>query len=200
MLGSWTKLYTCERKILSKRLRGRNRAPLQLPSSEKFIFSYCCLSLNDSISEYNEHFFFPYCRCTTGMPCQVKSRYQSLLTVLRLFGIGLLLPAPKAEVITGPTVLRCFIKYLQKINIWHANLAAILLETTVLKVDNSSPQKVFFKGVYQRKIQELLSDGWMEKRYFRLLTAKIGRLHTRNGWSICPWCSRSVKTDGKTDD
>ena len=58
-----------------------------------------------------------------------------------------LLPAPKAEVITGPTVLRCFIKYVWKINIWNANLVAILLETTDLIVDNSPPQKVFFKGV-----------------------------------------------------
>ena len=35
----------------------------------KFIFSYCCLFLINSITEYNKHFFFPYWTWTTGMPC-----------------------------------------------------------------------------------------------------------------------------------
>ena len=52
---------------------------MQLPSSEKFIFIYCCLFLKDLISEQTglsslvrkTKVFFRYYRCTTGMPCSL---------------------------------------------------------------------------------------------------------------------------------
>ena len=46
-----------------------------------FIFSYWCLFLIDSISEYNKHFFFPYCRLTTGMLCFWIHHSRSLLSI-----------------------------------------------------------------------------------------------------------------------
>ena len=101
------------------------------------------------------------------MPCQVKSCYQSLLTMLRLFGIGLLLPAPKAEVIKGPTVLRCFIKYSWKINIWHANLAAILLETTDLRVITVRLKKSSLRAFsWGKSNSSFRTVGWGKKGTF----------------------------------
>ena len=110
-------------------------------------------------------FFSPYCRLATGIHHFFNSCDQSLLTVLlRLFGMWILLPAPwqtrHNSFFGRPTALRCFI-----LVFWYllANFA-ILLEMTELKVDNSPLQKISFKGLYQRKIQELLSYGWITRR------------------------------------
>ena len=64
--------------------------------AKKFVFSYCCLFLIDSISEYNKHFFFFIVGGPLAMflNSPIKSCYQSLFTVLRLLVIWLLLPAP----------------------------------------------------------------------------------------------------------